>query len=50
MKESILAESEMAFAEIVWANAPITSGGLVKLCEKALGGKKSTTYTVLRNL
>lgn len=50
MKESILSESEMAFAEIVWANAPIPSGELVKLCEKELGWKKSTTYTVLRNL
>ena len=39
MKESILSESEMAFTEIVWANAPIPSGELVKLCEKELGGE-----------
>ena len=50
MRQSILSESELAFAEIVWENAPIRSGELVKLCEERLGWKKSTTYTVLRNL
>lgn len=38
------------FADIVWANEPITSGELVKLCEKELNWKKPTTYTVLRKL
>jgi predicted transcriptional regulator len=38
------------FADIVWANEPIGSGELVKLCEKELGWKKPTTYTVLRKL
>lgn len=38
------------FADIVWANEPITSGDLVKVCEKELGWKKPTTYTVLRKL
>lgn len=50
MRQSILSESELAFAEIVWENPPIRSGELVKLCEERLGWKKSTTYTVLRNL
>lgn len=50
MRQSILSESEMAFAEIVWENAPVRSGELVKLCQERLGWKKSTTYTVLRNL
>ena len=45
-----LGEVQLRFAEIVWANAPIASGALVKLCEKELGWKKSTTYTVLRKL
>ena len=38
------------FADIVWANEPVTSGELVKLCERELKGKKPTTYTVLRKL
>ena len=38
------------FADIVWANEPLGSGELVKLCEKELGWKKPTTYTVLRKL
>lgn len=38
------------FADIVWANEPVNSGELVKLCEKELKWKKPTTYTVLRKL
>ena len=38
------------FADIVWANEPVASGELVKICEKELEWKKSTTYTVLRKL
>ena len=38
------------FADIVWANEPIPSGELVKICEKEIGWKKPTTYTVLRKL
>ena len=38
------------FADIVWANEPVGSGELVKICEKELKWKKSTTYTVLRKL
>ena len=38
------------FADIVWENEPIGSGDLVKICEKQLGWKKPTTYTVLRKL
>ncbi len=42
--------AEMRFAEIVWENAPVPSGELVKLSADRLGWKKSTTYTVLRRL
>jgi predicted transcriptional regulator len=42
--------AEARFAEIVWENAPVSSGALVKLSAEALGWKKSTTYTVLRRL
>lgn len=45
-----LGEVQAAFADIIWANEPIGSGELVKLCEKELNWKKPTTYTVLRKL
>ena len=38
------------FADIVWANEPLGSGELVKICDKELNWKKPTTYTVLRKL
>lgn len=41
---------ETRFAELVWANEPMSSGDLVKLCAKELEWKKSTTYTVLKKL
>ena len=50
MKQYKLGEMETAFAEIIWDNAPVTSGELVKLCEEKLDWKKSTTYTVLKRL
>lgn len=45
-----MTESEKRFAELIWANEPIGSGELVKLCEQNFGWKKSTTYTVLKKL
>ena len=45
-----LGEVQTRFAEIVWKHEPIASGDLVKICEKELYWKKSTTYTVLRKL
>jgi predicted transcriptional regulator len=50
MKEYKLAESEEKFAELIWQNEPIGSGELVKLSEKVMKWKKSTTYTVLKKL
>lgn len=50
MKGNVMSESELAFAQIVWEAAPIASGDLVRLCQRELGWKKPTTYTVLRNL
>ena len=41
---------ESRFANLIWDNAPVTSGQLVKLAEQELSWKKSTTYTVLRRL
>ncbi len=45
-----ITESEEKFAELIWANEPLGSGELVKLCEREMNWKKSTTYTVLKNL
>ena len=41
---------EARFADLIWQHEPIASGELVKLCERELMWKKSTTYTVLRKL
>ncbi len=45
-----LGDSEYRFACIIWENEPIASGTLVKEAASQLGWKKSTTYTVLKNL
>ena len=49
-KELQLHQAEYRFMEVIWANEPVNSTALVKLCEDQLGWKKSTTYTVLRKL
>lgn len=49
-KKYHLAETEAKFAELIWEHEPIASPELVKLCEKKLNWKKSTTYTVLKKL
>ena len=48
LNEKKLGTVEARFADIVWKAQPLSSGELVKLCEKELGWKKSTTYTVLK--
>lgn len=50
MNEYKLGVIEGRFADLIWENAPIPSGELVRLCEQKLNWKKSTTYTVLRRL
>ena len=45
-----LCESDYRFMSVVWDNAPVESGRLVKLCAERLGWKKPTTYTVLRKM
>ena len=50
MDELKLGMVESRFADIIWANAPLHSRDLVKLCEAELNWKKPTTYTVLRKL
>lgn len=41
---------EGKFCDLVWANAPVTTAQLVKLCEKELSWKRTTTYTVLKHM
>lgn len=50
MEYAKLCDSEYRFMQVVWEHAPLNSGQLVKLCEKKLGWKKSTTYTVLKKM
>ncbi|WDV45164.1 BlaI/MecI/CopY family transcriptional regulator [Clostridiaceae bacterium M8S5] len=50
MKEYRLTDTESKFADIIWDSEPIKSKELVKLCEKELSWKKSTTYTMLKRL
>ncbi len=50
MDELKLGVVESQFADLIWANAPISSGELVKLCQKQFDWKKSTTYTMLKRL
>lgn len=50
MDDMRLAAVESRFADIIWANEPLSSRELVRLCEAELHWKKPTTYTVLRKL
>lgn len=50
MSEVQLGLAESRFADIIWNSEPVTSSELVKVCEKQLKWKKSTTFTVLRRL
>ncbi|MBE6950807.1 MAG: BlaI/MecI/CopY family transcriptional regulator [Ruminococcaceae bacterium] len=50
MEDKKLGLVESKFADIIWANEPLHSRELVKLCETELNWKKPTTYTVLRRL
>ena len=43
-------ESEYRFCLILWEHEPVKSKDLVKLCEKQLGWKSTTTYTVMKRL
>ena len=41
MKGNVMSESELAFARIVWENAPLPSGELVTRCKEELGWEKA---------
>lgn len=48
MKKLGLVEGK--FCDLVWENAPLSTAELVKLCEKELNWKRTTTYTVLKHM
>ncbi len=50
MNEMKLGVIESRFADLIWQNEPLSTAELVKLCEKELNWKRTTTYTVLKRL
>ena len=50
MSELQMGVIESRFADIIWQNEPVVTTELVKLSEKELNWKKTTTYTVLKRL
>lgn len=50
MKEIRLGVVESRFADILWENVPVETKELVKICEKELNWKRTTTYTVLKKM
>jgi len=45
-----LFDAEYKFMSIVWEHEPVNSTELTRLCEKALGWKKPTTYSMIKKL
>lgn len=41
---------ESRFADLIWYNAPVSSGALAKLAAETLNWKKTTAFTVLKRL
>ena len=41
---------EYEFTKIIWANEPIASGELAKICDKELNWRRTTTYSILKKL
>lgn len=50
MEYTKLGTVEGRFADLIWANAPMTTAGLIALAKEELGWKRTTTYTVLKRL
>lgn len=50
MSEYKLGDVESRFADLIWANEPITAAELAKKCEGVFHWKKTTAYTVLKRL
>lgn len=50
MKDMHMGAIESRFADIIWANEPLSSADLARRAEELLGWKKTTSYTVLKRL
>ena len=50
MSDKKMGVLESRFADIIWNNEPMASGQLVKMAEKELSWKPTTSYTVLKRL
>ena len=50
MSDLRMGAAEARFAELIWANEPISSGELAKLALRELNWKKTTAFTVLKRL
>ena len=42
--------AEYKFMSIVWAHEPVNSTELTRICERELGWKKPTTYSMIKKL
>jgi len=50
METTKLGQVESRFADMIWANAPMTTAALVALAKEELDWKRTTAYTVLKRL
>ena len=50
MDKTKLGAVEGRFADLIWANEPMTTAALVALAKQELDWKRTTTYTVLKKL
>ena len=50
MEQYKLREMEQKFADMIWANEPVSSRALTELCEAEFSWKRTTTYTMLKRL
>lgn len=50
MNDWKLGPIEARFADLIWQNAPLSSGTLAKLALETLQWKKTTSFTVLKRL
>ena len=49
-KKINLTEAEEKLAVLIWRDAPLTSPELVRIADKEMAWKRTTTYTVLKKL
>ncbi len=50
MNTTKLGAVEGRFADLIWANAPLSTAQLIRLAQQELDWKRTTTYTVLKRL